>query len=900
MNSLYFFLKVTKNPTLLLLFFSLSPVFLQAQTASKATTGTGLYKDKIFWINWDLNNDGIKEDVLTNGTTRTFTTPAGVIYTVTLSNIVQTGGNAVGTNTFTSYPTDGWGGNNMPSGYYGFSSASTNMIGLSQKAESNGKGDGSIVSFRMTVSAQLPLPGNPIVTPAAIVLAGTESLGSESEYYELLVPSTAKQLRYIDKYVQGNIWTNMETRLITSNSGKKIRVTNPNGGRGDSSGDAVVLAEDVSSVDVILKGTGGQALSLGVLEELDYSDAPASYGTAFHVVNSSFLGGIFPDGNKDLSTLSNTLDVDKATLVDPLLVLGTDIDVEPSAYSVTAGTNPNGDDTNGADDEDGLVSVNWTTCQAVVAVKNQTATPATLYLWIDANRNGVFDSNERVTANAPASTTGNITLSLSPLLGLVTGTNYYMRLRLSTTTGLTATGFAADGEVEDHWVNISNPTMLLTNTTCTTSGSIAFSNLPAGSWTLTQTGAVNATYTGNTTTFAVNNLAPGTYTYKVTSSGSCTFLLGSVIVNSRICANDDTYSTINGPSPINLGSILGNDNLNGVVVTTTNTDVTPTSNGPLSVDINGNLTLAANTLPGVYTLVYQLCETGAASANCDNALVTVTVTCMPVNASISGSTATCNGASTTLTASGGTAYSWSSGETTASITKTAGVYTVTVTYLGCTSTASVTVTNTTVTPTISGTTTTCNGSQTTLTASGGGTYAWSTGETTAAISKIVGSYTVTVTNNGCTGTTSVTVTNLAGSVGNYIWSDLNNNGLNDELANAGINGIVVELWNATTNTLIATTATANNGSGNPGYYNFIICSSGTYKVKFPPTYSSKIIAKQTATAATDNNSDADISTGFSPVFTININGIGTAKDNMTIDAGYICAAGCGTVIYTKN
>jgi hypothetical protein len=138
-----------------------------------------------------------------------------------------------------------------------------------------------------------------------------------------------------------------------------------------------------------------------------------------------------------------------------------------------------------------------------------------------------------------------------------------------------------------------------------------------------------------------------------------------------------------------------------------------------------------------------------------------------------------------------------------------------------------------------------------------------------------------------------------GSVGNYVWSDLNNNGINDELANAGINGVSVELWNATTNTLVATTTTATN-SGNAGYYNFTISASGDYKVKFPTTYGSKILTTQTTTAATDNNSDANTTTGFSPTFTIDLNGTGAAKDNTTIDAGFICPSGCIPITVIKN
>jgi hypothetical protein len=153
----------------------------------------------------------------------------------------------------------------------------------------------------------------------------------------------------------------------------------------------------------------------------------------------------------------------------------------------------------------------------------------------------------------------------------------------------------------------------------------------------------------------------------------------------------------------------------------------------------------------------------------------------------------------------------------------------------------------------------------------------------------------------------------AGSVGNYVWHDNNNNGLNDEAASFGINGVTVELWNAgadaaiggtaaNADVLVATAITTNNG-GNPGYYNFLISSSASYFVKFPTTLTGKALTTQTTTAATDNNSDASTSTGNSPVFAINIAGIGTAKDNPTIDAGYICsvtaptgvpASRCGT------
>ncbi|MBL7787756.1 MAG: DUF11 domain-containing protein, partial [Chitinophagales bacterium] len=67
---------------------------------------------------------------------------------------------------------------------------------------------------------------------------------------------------------------------------------------------------------------------------------------------------------------------------------------------------------------------------------------------------------------------------------------------------------------------------------------------------------------------------------------------------------------------------------------------------------------------------------------------------------------------------------------------------------------------------------------------------------------------------------------------------------------------------------------------------FIIGQSANYQVKFPTTNSTNILTQQTTTAATDGNSDANATTGESPIFAMNILGTGVDKDNLTIDAGY--------------
>lgn len=125
-----------------------------------------------------------------------------------------------------------------------------------------------------------------------------------------------------------------------------------------------------------------------------------------------------------------------------------------------------------------------------------------------------------------------------------------------------------------------------------------------------------------------------------------------------------------------------------------------------------------------------------------------------------------------------------------------------------------------------------------------------------------------------------------GSLGNYVWRDLNGNGLQDEPANQGINGKQVYLYkdNGSGYVLLDSAITANDGSGNPGYYNFIIETSGNYKVLFP----SSGLTTQNGAAGVNGNSDANTSTGFSPVIVMNLLGTGVAVNNPTIDAGYLC------------
>jgi hypothetical protein len=65
-----------------------------------------------------------------------------------------------------------------------------------------------------------------------------------------------------------------------------------------------------------------------------------------------------------------------------------------------------------------------------------------------------------------------------------------------------------------------------------------------------------------------------------------------VVANTIDAVNDPSYN-VPAASSLPVGNVTTNDTLNGVLVTSANTDVTPITTGPLSVDANGVVTLAA-------------------------------------------------------------------------------------------------------------------------------------------------------------------------------------------------------------------------------------------------------------------------------------------------------------------
>jgi uncharacterized repeat protein (TIGR01451 family) len=127
----------------------------------------------------------------------------------------------------------------------------------------------------------------------------------------------------------------------------------------------------------------------------------------------------------------------------------------------------------------------------------------------------------------------------------------------------------------------------------------------------------------------------------------------------------------------------------------------------------------------------------------------------------------------------------------------------------------------------------------------------------------------------------------AASLGDYVWVDVNNNGIQDD-GPTGLNGVYVQLFqpgvdglpNTTDDILLTSAITSNSPTSQPGWYTFPGLAPGSYSVKVipPPTFT--FTAPHTTTTALD--SDANPATGSSGVVTLAVN-----ENNPTIDFGLV-------------
>ncbi len=122
------------------------------------------------------------------------------------------------------------------------------------------------------------------------------------------------------------------------------------------------------------------------------------------------------------------------------------------------------------------------------------------------------------------------------------------------------------------------------------------------------------------------------------------------------------------------------------------------------------------------------------------------------------------------------------------------------------------------------------------------------------------------------------------ALGNYVWIDTNHDGVQNEPAENGVNGVTVTVTDDT-GRVVGSALTANNPDGGaPGYYHVTNLAPGTYKVTFttlPAGFAPTVTA-----AGTDRSLDSD-GAMTAPVT------LATGDDNLTLDLGLFAPTAVG-------
>ncbi|MBL9128646.1 MAG: hypothetical protein JNL97_13410, partial [Verrucomicrobiales bacterium] len=138
------------------------------------------------------------------------------------------------------------------------------------------------------------------------------------------------------------------------------------------------------------------------------------------------------------------------------------------------------------------------------------------------------------------------------------------------------------------------------------------------------------------------------------------------------------------------------------------------------------------------------------------------------------------------------------------------------------------------------------------------------------------------------------------ALGDFVWLDENANGIQDEPASSGVNGIPVHLLDCDGNPVLGTdgqprtTVTADKAPGLPGYYLFRNLAAGCYRVAFElPSGSNLAFTRQNAPGSgTADGSDPDPLTGV----TGNIN-LSYGAQDLNWDAGLVQLAEIGDFVW---
>ncbi len=578
-----------------------------AQNAEKATAGNGKYRELVYWIKWDKrkradgSNPGNNKRIL-KGDYVEFTADSGMKYRIMVASdpklLWAKSGNMSETPKLKAGRYNNYYLNNFMNAYnWPCQSNCSSMwapgsAGGPQPSPYEDKyislnAQSQEIEFDLKISA-VNTDSGAVIHDFAFVISGSESLngdtGNLEESYSLaILPNEGESKLHKDQVIQpvdaysasgdwslkvapefqvisgGTTVTKTTIQPTDEIAEAKLKVTNPGGDNGQ--GDLLLAATHVERVRVTVKGGGGQHISLGVIDLLDFGDAPNSYETdvknARHYTLPS-LGGSLWTEEKTWKQKPNVEDFVK--LEEPILGIGAVVDSENEKQ--TPSVNANGDDAHGTldangvviNDEDGVPGAKWfKDCAGPVKVHNYHETKTGyLYTWIDANNNNKFDANEKLEKIEVEpgfdgykyfDFRGHFGTGFQPS----PGDSRMMRFRISYNDNLDISDLAVSGEVEDYKIEFMVPKVepLKETVTCDNpTTTVNITNLPQTGWTITQTGSTGpvfapvdagATYTGTATSTTIT-LAKGSYQLEISNnSPECSYIFDVVIIGDADC-----------------------------------------------------------------------------------------------------------------------------------------------------------------------------------------------------------------------------------------------------------------------------------------------------------------------------------------------------------------------------
>jgi len=127
---------------------------------------------------------------------------------------------------------------------------------------------------------------------------------------------------------------------------------------------------------------------------------------------------------------------------------------------------------------------------------------------------------------------------------------------------------------------------------------------------------------------------------------------------------------------------------------------------------------------------------------------------------------------------------------------------------------------------------------------------------------------------------------LCGAIGDYVWNDLNGDGIQNDGATSGLNGVTVKLFNGLGQLLDTAPTGPNPIGGAPGYYRFPNRCAGEYQVQ--PVTPPGLLPSPTGQGSTSNDSN-DPTEKFR---------LGSNESNPSIDFGfYSCSGKIGNLVW---